>query len=193
MDELLEVKLKGIVPDKETLCRIAAQGKVLSLAEVKKRTMGMTDKSGRIISADGVALDPDLPTVWMVRRMVEYKSQLPILKDIIHVVCADTDQEVETRWGRMNGLRMQVVMGGVAPQACLEGKVCFCAECRYRPFEDAGHWSGHLYQLPFAAARGLRHFGSALRTERGNKHRHAKRRSSRIHRGRPQRNAGGPV
>jgi len=116
MDELLEAKLNGVVPDKETLCRIAAKGKALSLAEIKKRTIGMTDESGQIISRDGVTLDPDLPTVWMVRRMVEYKNQLPILKDIIHVVCADTDQEVETRWGRMNGLRMQVVMGGVAPQ-----------------------------------------------------------------------------
>ena len=74
MDELLEAKLKGIEPSKETLRRIAAEGKALSLAEVKKRTVGMTDKDGRIISRDGMSLDPDLPTIWMVRRMVEYKS-----------------------------------------------------------------------------------------------------------------------
>jgi hypothetical protein len=76
----------------------------------------MTDKSGQIISRDGVALDPELPTIWMVRRMVEYKSQLPILKDIIHVVCANSKEEVETLWGKMNGLQMQVVVGGLAPE-----------------------------------------------------------------------------
>jgi glycogen debranching enzyme len=120
MDELLEAKLRGIEPSKETLRRIAVRGKALSLAEVKKRTAGMTDRSGRIISTDGVVLDPGLPTIWMVRRMVDYKSQLPILKDIIHVVCANVDEEVDTLWGRMNGLRMQVVVGGVAPEGSNE-------------------------------------------------------------------------
>ncbi len=120
MDELLEAKLKGIEPSKETLCRIGAEGKALSLAEVKKRTVDMTDKSGQIISRDGVALDPGLPTIWMVRRMVEYKSQLPILKDIIHVVCANRDEEVDTLWGRMNGIGMQVVVGGIAPEGSNE-------------------------------------------------------------------------
>jgi glucan phosphorylase len=120
MDELLEAKLKGIEPSKESLGRIASQGKALSLAEVKKRTIGMTDKSGRTISREGVVLDPDSPTIWMVRRMVEYKNQLPILKDIIHVLCANTDETVETRWGRMNGLRMQVVVAGIAPEGSTE-------------------------------------------------------------------------
>jgi len=120
MDDLLEATLKGIEPGTETLRRTAAEGKALSLAEVKKRTVGMTDKSGQIISKEGVALDSDLPTVWMVRRMVQYKSQLPILKDIIHVVCANRNEEVDTLWGRMNGLQMQVVVGGVAPQGSNE-------------------------------------------------------------------------
>lgn len=115
MDELLEAQLNGTAPGKETFRTIAAQGKAMSLAEVRKRTAGMTDRNGLVISADGVTLDPTLPTVWMVRRMVEYKSQLPILKDIIHVVCADMDEQVDTLWGRMNGLRMQVVVGGIAP------------------------------------------------------------------------------
>ena len=122
MDELLEAKLKGIEPCKETLRRVAVQGKAMSLAEVKKRTVGMTDRSGHIISRDGVDLDPDLPTIWMVRRMVEYKSQLPILKDIIHVVCANTDEELDTLWGRMNGLRMQMVVGGIAAEGSNEEK-----------------------------------------------------------------------
>jgi glucan phosphorylase len=116
MDELLEAKIKEVESSKETLRRTAKKGKALSLTEVKNRTVGMTDKSGQIISRDGVALDPELPTIWMVRRMVEYKSQLPILKDIIHVVCANSKEEVETLWGKMNGLQMQVVVGGLAPE-----------------------------------------------------------------------------
>jgi len=93
---------------------------VLSLAEVKKKTADMTNKSNQIISKGGVALDLKLPTIWMVRRMVEYKSQLPILKDIIHIICADRPDEVDTIWGRMNGLGMQVVVGGIAPEGSKE-------------------------------------------------------------------------
>ncbi|MBC8468214.1 MAG: glycogen/starch synthase [Planctomycetes bacterium] len=120
IDELLEAKLTGIESSRETLRRTGAKGKALSLAEVKKRTVGMTDKNGQIISRDGVTLDPDLPTIWMVRRMVEYKSQLPILKDIIHTICANRDEEVDTLWGKMNGLQMQVVLGGVTPEGSNE-------------------------------------------------------------------------
>jgi glycogen debranching enzyme len=120
MDELLEAKLKGIKPGKEILRGTSAQGKARSLAEVKSRTAGMTDCNGQIITKDGVTLDRDLPTVWLVRRMVEYKSQLPVLRDIIHVVCANRDEEVDTMWGRMRGLAMQVVVGGIAPQGSNE-------------------------------------------------------------------------
>jgi glycogen debranching enzyme/glycosidase len=120
MDDLLEVKNKDIDSCKETLSKVAVKGKAMSLAEVKRRTAGMTGKHGRIISKDGIDLDPELPTVWLVRRMVEYKSQLPILKDIIHVVCANTNEEVDTLWGRMNGLQMQVVVGGLAPEGTNE-------------------------------------------------------------------------
>jgi glucan phosphorylase len=63
-----------------------------------------------------------LPTIWMVRRMVEYKSQLPILKDIIHIICADRNVEVGSIWGPMSGLGMQVVVGGIAPEGSNEEK-----------------------------------------------------------------------
>ncbi|MEJ2701806.1 MAG: glycogen/starch synthase [Sedimentisphaerales bacterium] len=120
MDQLLEAELNGIMPGREILCNTGAEGKARALAEVKKRTVGMTDEAGRIIAEEGVTLDPDLPTVWMVRRMVQYKSQLPILKDTICVICANRDEEVETIWGRMKGLAMQVVVGGIAPQGSQE-------------------------------------------------------------------------
>jgi glucan phosphorylase len=120
MDELLEMELKGIEPSKEIFRQISRKGKALSLAEVKRRTANMTNKNNQIISKDGITLDLNLPTIWMVRRIVEYKSQLPILKDIIHIICADRNDEVNSIWGRMNGLGMQVVVGGIAPEGSKE-------------------------------------------------------------------------
>jgi glycogen debranching enzyme len=121
-DELLEMERKGTKPDKETLDGIFRKGKALSLAEVTRRTVGMTDKKGRIINAEGAVLNPDLPTIWLVRRIVQYKSQLPVLKDIVGVICADRNQEVDTLWGKMNGLGMQVVVGGITPEGAQEEK-----------------------------------------------------------------------
>jgi glucan phosphorylase len=122
MDELMEAELKGAALNEETLLRAAAEGKARAFAEVKKRTADMSNRSGRIISQDGVMLNPDLPTVWMIRRMVRYKSQLPVLKEIIHVICANREDEVDSPQGRMNGLQMQVVVGGIAPEgSCEEG------------------------------------------------------------------------
>ena len=120
MDELLEMELNDIEPNKEIFRQIGREGKALSLAEVKKKTADMTDKNNQIISKDGVTLDIKLPTIWMVRRMVEYKSQFPILKDIIHVICADRFDEVGTIWGPMTGLGMQVIVGGIAPEGSNE-------------------------------------------------------------------------
>ncbi|MBN2590671.1 MAG: glycogen/starch synthase [Sedimentisphaerales bacterium] len=120
MDELLKLELNQMSPSEETLIRVSEEGKALSFAEIKKRTAGITDKDGNVISEDGVTLDPDLPTVWMIRRMVKYKSQLPVLKDIIHVICANKDEVIDTRYGRMNGLQMQVVVGGIAPEGSEE-------------------------------------------------------------------------
>jgi glucan phosphorylase len=122
MDELLEMELNGLEPSKEIIRRIGRKGKILSLAEVKRKTADMTDKNNRTIFKDGMTLDPDLPTIWMVRRMVEYKSQLPILKDIIHIICADRNVEVGSIWGPMSGLGMQVVVGGIAPEGSNEEK-----------------------------------------------------------------------
>ena len=120
MDDLQDVKLKEIALNKETLIDIAAEGKAISFAEIKKRTAGMTDRNSQVISREGMTLNPDLPTVWMVRRMVKYKSQLPALKNIIHAICANRDEKVDTLYGPINGLQMQVVVGGIAPEGSEE-------------------------------------------------------------------------
>ncbi len=120
MDGLLEQKVRETTIDNETLIRAAQEGKTLAFAEIQKRTAGMTDKYGHIISENGISLSPDLPTIWMVRRMVRYKSQLPLLKDIIHAICANKDEEVDTPYGKMKGLQMQVVVGGIAPDGSWE-------------------------------------------------------------------------
>jgi glycogen debranching enzyme/glycosidase len=120
MESIRQSQLSEHKIDKDTLEKAAEEAKIMSLAEVKKRTVGMTSKTGKIIHREGVTLNPDLPTVWLVRRMVFYKSQFPVLKDIIRVVCANREELIETPWGSMNGLQMQVVVGGIAPEGSNE-------------------------------------------------------------------------
>jgi len=67
-----------------------------------------------IYKRTGVKLDPDKFTLTLIRRIADYKMQYPILKDIIHVFCADRGRKVQTRWGEMEGLGAQVVLGGFA-------------------------------------------------------------------------------
>jgi len=98
MDSLLELERRSEVPTPARLFELAAEGKAEASAGIKERTVGMTNQAGEVISPEGVTLDPDRPTLWLVRRMVEYKSQYPILKDIVHVLCAERDQWVESRW-----------------------------------------------------------------------------------------------
>lgn len=45
-----------------------------------------------IYDRTGVRLDPDKPTFWAVRRLVEYKSQYPMLRFLVHILTADKDK-----------------------------------------------------------------------------------------------------
>lgn len=114
--ELLVLEQQGVEPTAEQLMAFARRGKRAALAEIQQRTAGMTDQQGQPICPEGVCLDPEKPTLWLVRRLVQYKSQYPILKDIIQVVCGNRGELVETVWGQRPGLGMQVVVGGLAPQ-----------------------------------------------------------------------------
>ncbi len=113
MPELLEMENRGVTPTNEELKKIHDLGRELAFKVVKERTSNIENKEGRLINEGGITLDPKKPTVWLYRRMAEYKSQLPVLREIIGVMCADKSEEVNTQWGKMKGLGMQVVVGGV--------------------------------------------------------------------------------
>lgn len=121
-DGILALEKQGLVPSGQKLLEFARSGKKQAFAEIQRRTAGMISQEGYPICNHGVELDAYKPTVWLVRRLVEYKSQYPVLKEIIHILCADRDTEVDSHWGRMSGLGMQVVVGGIAPQYSHEEK-----------------------------------------------------------------------
>ena len=79
---------------------IQKNGKKRFIDEIESRTGSRFDKNKMVIS--------------LIRRLADYKSQYPILKDIIRVICADTDETVSTRFGELKGLGQQVVIGGFA-------------------------------------------------------------------------------
>lgn len=85
---------------KEELWEIRQDGKAQFIKEILKRT--------------GVNLDMDKSIVSLIRRISNYKSQFPILKDIVRVICADRGTMVRTKWGDLPGLGKQVVVGGFA-------------------------------------------------------------------------------
>ena len=116
LDELLSLERQGLTPSAEQLMDIGRIGKTEAFEQIRQRTRQMTNQQGQHICSDGIALDVNKPTLWLVRRMVDYKSQFPILKDIVHVLCAERDEVVDTLWGPRQGLGMQVVVGGIAPQ-----------------------------------------------------------------------------
>ena len=120
MESLLDLERRGVTPTADQLVALGREGKREAFEAIRLRTMAMTDAEGRHLCPAGVRLDPDKPTLWLARRMVEYKSQYPMLKDIVHVICADRDDWVNTQWGYMKGLGMQVVVSGITPQGAYE-------------------------------------------------------------------------
>lgn len=121
MPELLELERRareeGYIPTKEDYRTIEIKGKRLAHDLIIERTRGMKNAHGKVITADGIDLKMDEPTVWLVRRLDEYKGQLPILKKIIRFICADITEEVDDPWEpgkKRKGLGMQVVVGGIA-------------------------------------------------------------------------------
>ncbi|MDP3792060.1 MAG: glycogen/starch synthase [Candidatus Omnitrophota bacterium] len=90
-DELKAFEDKKGVPSEEDLWQIHENGKKEAFAEIEIRT--------------GVKLDPNKLTGWEVRRLVDYKSQYPMLRFLVHILTADKDKsftmdELKTLWFR---------------------------------------------------------------------------------------------
>ena len=60
-----------------------------------------------------VRLDPRKPLIVWVRRIVPYKNQYPMLEPIIKAICAERDETVETPFGILQGLGMQMFAAGI--------------------------------------------------------------------------------
>lgn len=90
-DELKAFEDKNGVPNEEDLWNIHKHNKEEAFAEIEKRT--------------GVKLDLSKPTAWAIRRLVDYKSQYPMLRFLVHILTADKDKsftrdELKTLWFR---------------------------------------------------------------------------------------------
>ncbi|MFH0732899.1 MAG: glycogen/starch synthase [Candidatus Omnitrophota bacterium] len=113
LDDILEMEKKGQEPGLDDVWRIHQKG--------REKAFGIiTDRLKTISGIDEVLGKEDYPdpnklTAWLCRRMVIYKNQHPMLKDIIDVMCANKGAPVPTKfWGEQKGLGMQVVVSGIA-------------------------------------------------------------------------------
>ncbi len=61
-----------------------------------------------------VSFDINKPTAGLFRRLAGYKQQFPMLKDIVWALCAPRGEKVDTPFGKLDGLGMQVFVAGIA-------------------------------------------------------------------------------
>ncbi len=85
-------------------------------AHLKYKKKALKDASMRLKDSLNMDIEFDLnkPIVGLFRRIVDYKQQYPILKDIIHAVCAERGDKVQTPLGELDGLGLQVFVAGFA-------------------------------------------------------------------------------
>ncbi|HNX82517.1 MAG TPA: glycogen/starch synthase, partial [Candidatus Omnitrophota bacterium] len=88
---LVTIEESGRYASQQELVTIHGQGKHEALTEVASRSSRM--------------LDEHMPTAWAVRRLVDYKSQYPMLRFLVHIMCADLDRaftrdELRSLWHR---------------------------------------------------------------------------------------------
>lgn len=67
-----------------------------------------------ILKESGRQLSLKKPLLGFVRRFVVWKNQLPILEPIISAVCAERGELIDTCFGRLGGLGIQVFAAGKA-------------------------------------------------------------------------------
>ncbi|MFH1837731.1 MAG: glycogen/starch synthase [Candidatus Omnitrophota bacterium] len=90
-DGLKKLTKEGKLPSADEIWDIRESNKAEVYAEIERRT--------------GIKLDPGKLTSWAVRRIVEYKSQYPVLRFIVHVMCSDkktvfTRESLRALWKR---------------------------------------------------------------------------------------------
>ncbi|MBU1083727.1 MAG: glycogen/starch synthase, partial [Candidatus Omnitrophica bacterium] len=76
-DDLKSIKKEGRLPTADELWNIREKNKAEVYDKIEKST--------------GVKLDPKKFTSWAVRRIVEYKSQYPVLRFLVHVMCSSKE------------------------------------------------------------------------------------------------------
>ncbi|MEI6831245.1 MAG: 6-phosphofructokinase, partial [Candidatus Omnitrophota bacterium] len=77
-DILRKLETEGAEISQEDIFNIHQKGKEEVFSEVEART--------------GIKLDPNKFTAWMVRRLAEYKSQYPMLRFLVHILCASVER-----------------------------------------------------------------------------------------------------
>jgi len=71
-----------------------------------------------IESLSGIRLSRQKPTMGWVRRILEYKNQI-MVRSIIRAICAERGEWVDTSYGRLAGLGMQMFGAGLlAEESC---------------------------------------------------------------------------
>lgn len=64
----------------------------------------------------GTCLNPRKPVMGWIRRIVQYKNQYPMLEPIIKAICAERGEIIDTLFGRLPGLGIQMVGAGQAAE-----------------------------------------------------------------------------
>lgn len=116
------------------------------------------------IPENALRLDPNKPLATAMRRIVDYKQQWPMLKDIIRVVCAPRTTHVVTPFGTFAGLGMQLILGGMAhpndkqSQEWIREFVMWMGgkwrDAFDKPYTDTPELVGNFFFLP-ASEKGL--------------------------------------
>jgi len=66
-----------------------------------------------VVNQSGVMLDMQKPLGVWVRRIVPYKNQYPLFDPIIEAICSGRDKIIETPFGGLAGLEMQMFCAGL--------------------------------------------------------------------------------
>lgn len=99
-------------------CNIKAIGKSVNPLKIWKAHQADKEEFiQRIEKESGVSLDLEKPLLGFVRRLAWYKNLYPMLAPIIKAICAGRNEFVETEFGRLEGLGIQVFAAGRAHES----------------------------------------------------------------------------